>query len=190
MTRLEDAVRDALRNPPVQATVPADPLRVLQDRMRRVRRARVLSGGGLAMAAALAVLGLALLIASASPSTSPPAASSPPDVVVDAARTMLTSINPGYTVTGPAEWVRTTGREYGRLAGFGGSGLDYEVYVVQLHGRFVCGACTRPPGFDSPTGTALTRMFPVHGEGGHISFGVGPPLDLTRLGPVHEFPAP
>jgi hypothetical protein len=188
MTRLEDAVRDVLRNPPVRATVPADPLRVLEGRMRRVRRARVLLGAGFAVAAALAVLGVAVLVASASHDPAPATTGRPPPAAVEAAaRSLLTHVEAGYTVTRPAEWVRTTGRAYGRLVGSIGADLDREVYVVQLHGRFTCEACPGPLGAKAPTGTAAFSMFPIRGQG-ESSFGVGPPLDLTQLGPVHTFP--
>ncbi|HEY3034208.1 MAG TPA: hypothetical protein VGJ54_06070 [Streptosporangiaceae bacterium] len=191
MTRLEDAVRDTLHNPPVAAAVPADPLRVLQGRLRRRRRARAMLGVGVTAVAVFATLGVGALVRPGSDRAGPAASSQPPAAVVAAARGLLGRVEPGYTVTGPAEWVRTTRAAYQRLVGFGG-GPNQEVYVVQVHGRFTCAACTRQPGAKAPTGSAVTTDAPVDGRNGldFADWGIGPPVDLSRLGPVHTFRLP
>jgi len=150
--------------------------------------ARALLGAG-AAAAVFAVLGLAGLVAPGSGRADPvtTAQPRPPAAVVAAARGLLGAVEPGYTVTGPAEWVRTTRRAYERLVGYRGSGPDEDLYVVQVRGRFTCAACSRPQGAKAPAGSAVSSGLPVHGPG-ETSGSVGAPLDLNRLGTVHTFP--
>jgi hypothetical protein len=153
-----------------------------------LRRGRALLGAGAAVAV-LAVLGLAGLVAPGSDRADPVTTAQPlpPAAVVAAARALLGAVEAGYTVTGPAEWVRTTRRAYERLAGYRGSGPDEELYVVQLRGQFTCAACSRPRGAKAPTGSAVSSGFPVHGPG-ETSGSVGAPLHLNQLGTVHTFP--
>jgi hypothetical protein len=195
MIRLEDALRDALRNPPVQAPVPADPLSLLERRLRRLRRARILLAAGTTVFATLVVVGVVALVGPSSDRTAPATTATPtitqpapPRAVVDAARSMLAGmIEP--TVSGPAEWVRTTHAAYRGLISARDSVPDFEVYVVQIRGRFVCGACSRPVGASAPQGSAIQWSVRV-GGGGPTDTGVGAPVDLSRLGTVHTFPVP
>ncbi len=60
-------------------------------------------------------------------------------------------------------------------------------YVVQVDGLFTYAACSRPYGVPAQTGSAVGSALPVDGEG-ETTGGIGPPLDLSRLGTVHTFP--
>jgi hypothetical protein len=141
-----------------------------------------------AAAGILAVLGSIGLVAPGSTRAGAVTESQPrpPAAVASATRSLLGSLEPGYTVAGPAEWVRTTRRAYERLDDDRVPNPDQELYVVQVRGRFTCAACSRPYGATVQTGSAVGSGFPVHGSGG-TSGRIGPPLDLSELGTVHTF---
>jgi hypothetical protein len=147
------------------------------------------AGAVLAAAGVLAVLGLTGLLARGAGGSDPAAAAQPrpPAAVVSAARHLLGRLEPGYTVTGEAEWVLTTRRSHERAADYRGAGPDEPMYVVQVRGRFTCAACSRPHGAAAQTGSAVGAAFPVDGGGGS-SGSIGGQLDLGRLGTVHTFP--
>jgi hypothetical protein len=152
---------------------------------RQTSRAAYVAAGAVAVVAVLVLTGLAPRWHRAEPVT--PAQPRPPAAVVAAAYELLGVLEPGYIVTGPAEWVRTTRRAYERLAGYREPGLDEELYVVQVHGLFTCAACSRPYGAAAQTGSAALSGLPVDGAGETMG-GIGPPEDLSRLGTVHTFP--
>ena len=142
-------------------------------------------------AAAVAVVAVLVLTALAPrwhrPDPAAAAQPRPPASVVAAVQAVLGVLEPGYTVTGPAEWVRTTRRAYERVLGYREPLPDEELYVVQVHGLFTCAACSRPYGVPAQTGSAVGSALPVDGKG-ETTGGIGPPLDLSRLGTVHTFP--
>jgi hypothetical protein len=91
-----------------------------------------------------------------------------------------------------AEAVRTTYRQAERVA-FGGdtssspSG-DTSVWVIQLHGRFVCDECKGPVGSNSPKGTAIVLVLNARTFDGY-DFGLSQkPVDLAKLGKVVQLP--
>jgi hypothetical protein len=180
MSWFGEAAPDVVSNPPVRAgTSPARP-----GGGGRGRRPRTLLGAG--AVGVLVLLGLAGLVTLGADPVAEPR-SRPPVAVVSAARDLLASLAPGYTVTGEAEWVQTTRRSYERAARYRSAEADEPLYVVQLRGRFTCAACTRPSGAPAQTGSAVGSAFPVDGRGGS-SGSIGRPLDLSRLGTVHTFP--
>ena len=150
------------------------------------RRAYAAGAGAVAVAAVLVLTTLAPRWQRADPAAA--AQPRPPASVVAATQALLGVLEPGYTVTGPAEWVRTTRRAYERVLGYREPLPDEELYVVQVHGLFTCAACSRPYGVPAQTGSAAGSALPVDGEG-ETTGGIGPPLDLSRLGTVHTFPA-
>ena len=91
-------------------------------------------------AAAVAVVAVLVLTALAPrwhrPDPAAAAQPRPPASVVAAVQAVLGVLEPGYTVTGPAEWVRTTRRAYERVLGYREPLPDEELYVVQVHGLF------------------------------------------------------
>lgn len=189
MSSFEDPGSEALRTTSRRAAVEADPVPVLETRFRGLGKGRALLAAVAGAVAVLAVLGLAGLVAPrwdrAVPVTS--GQPGPPAVVVAAARELLRAVEPGYSVTGPAEWVRTTRRAYERLAGYREPDADEELYVVQVRGQFTCPACSRPYGARVQTGSAVSSGFPVHRQG-ETTGSIGPPLDLSQLGTVNTFP--
>lgn len=62
---------------------------------------------------------------------------------------------------------------------------EADVWVVQLHGQFVCALCSRPPGADAPAGTVIQLVIPADGAVEGSSFGLTrTPADLSQLGDV------
>lgn len=62
----------------------------------------------------------------------------------------------------------------------------YVAYSLIMKGHFVCGACSHPQGARTPTGTYLTLVMNVNGNG-PVDFGLGPyrpAADPRALGPV------
>ena len=62
------------------------------------------------------------------------------------------------------------------------------VWVYEIRGHFVCGACSRPPGAKSPRGTVAAVVLDRHTLRG-TDFSLGRrPNDLAGLGRVWTFP--
>jgi hypothetical protein len=148
--------------------------------------ALLLAGSGAASAGGSAVAGSATGSAGAAQQSRPaPAPPPPPAIVLAQARR---SAAPPNLVDAPVEWVRTTlGATWGPGRFPGGDDPARPVYLIQMHGRFCCHP--GPAGAD-PTSTSVYEILPVHGGprdglggGGSIDH----PLDLSRLGTVHNF---
>ena len=88
----------------------------------------------------------------------------------------------------PIEWVKTTADQWGALQLDGKTSPPggYELYVVQVHGAFICRSCK---GAATITGSTIVLELPLKvnqqvGEGfimGNTSY------DLNRIGTVHTF---
>lgn len=94
------------------------------------------------------------------------------------------------TVTGSAEWVRTSTRRVESVISDGtGPAADVPVYAVHLHGDFVLDSAPRPLGAKSPSGTDLVLLLPIadNGQGGGGLTLTRLPVSLSGSGEVHTF---
>jgi hypothetical protein len=88
----------------------------------------------------------------------------------------------------PVEWVKTTSHKWAAAQGINAGPLpaDVDIYIVQIRGSFVCGACKSPV---TIKGSVMVLELPLKpnqqiGEG----FAMGnTAYDLSRAGTVHTF---
>jgi hypothetical protein len=209
---LEDELRRTLADPPVAALEVADPLAALDRRVGAARRRRraaaalslaaLLAAGGSGAGALVrhpAGGGRGVVDTSGAAAQAPPASRAvlPPAEVVAAARTALSGVIGGRP-DGPVRWVAI------------GAG-DYLVQI-RLTGTATCRFCRDPAaGPDPVRGSVIeVRVYaaPVPAAGGAAPGRASPGpsraydssvagwallprgTDLSRFGPVHEFPFP
>ncbi len=123
------------------------------------------------------------------------AGSPPPDVIskLQAAAERLAGPNMSATATPPtsAEVVGSTYAQAEKVAMSGdystGAPQDASVWVVQMLGDFTGYDATSPLGSQLPTGTAFMFIFDPS-SGNVTDWGMGPPVDLAKLGTVFQMP--
>jgi hypothetical protein len=131
----------------------------------------------------------------ASPATRSPASSkvTPPPALVRAKTHVALTANSVTELDQPVQWVLTTTHRWAAMANHSTPAAstttepaEAKIYIVQIRGSFVCGACK---GFRPITGSVIILELPLTpnqqiGEGfsmGNVSY------DLSALGTVHAF---
>lgn len=199
MSELEHALRKALADPPTELPNEVrEPLWDIEERIhRRRRKQRRNAVVALACAAVAAVVvplsvygtpGGSQTYNSDARADHGGGQAAVPAAVRKAAENLASAT--GAHADRTAEWVRTTVRQWDRLAHTSSTGeATMAVYIVQLRGHFTCSICPLPASATPPTGKAQLAVVPTR-RGQHTSGAFGPikrPYDLRKLGAVHTF---
>lgn len=188
MIQLEDALRQTLANPPVDAAESADPMADIRRRIARRRRRIV----GTVTAAVLAVVaGITVPLSLPSTDDRPahaPAEPKPPTSVVTVAEQMAVESRKGPPTQ--VRWVRTTADEVPRIPRIDQRGLD-DIYLIEVSGQFAlprrCPSFAHPYQCESLYPVQLT-VIPVDGPAADAGNALRmKPYDLAQFGDVQSF---